>query len=403
MKEKLENPMTRKSSLRLLVAAFLLLVLIGCAPTRVGVGWAALTTVGERQNILIAYNEFIALVDPATGVQVTLLNEEGTPRVDPETNQPRQWQITGVQGAQFYGSPLRIDDNTLIAADYNGRKLFSIDEELSRVENPAGVTITGQVVADLVSDGTHLFLPFYNHSLQAINLATFRETGTVETDWTFTTDNGIWDAPLLHEDVLYFGAMNHKFYAVNADDGSAVWELDLEGAIAGTPVLYEDKLYVGSFARKIFEISLTGEILRSFDTQNWIWSSPVIQDGVLYAADMGGYVYALNITESGGETIPQKWQMKATGRGIRPSPLVTEEYVIVAGREGQIDWIDTDDGTITFTKDVQTEILSDILLIQPSEALNLSEPLVVISTLDYSRLLVAFRLNDGSESWRYNR
>jgi outer membrane protein assembly factor BamB len=409
VKEKYNIHMTRTSSpRRLVVALFLLIVVtVGCAPTRIGVSWAGLTTIGERQNILVTYNELISLVDPATGDEVTLLNEEGTPRINPETNQPRQWEISGIQGAQFYAVPLRLNDSaTLIAADYNGRKLFRVDTANARVENPAGVTIDtvgGQIVADLVSDGTRLFLPMANHDLRAIELNPFLENGTLNNDWTFETDNGIWDAPLLHEEVLYFGAMNHQFYAVNADNGSLLWEVDLDGAVAGTPALYNDKLYVGSFARRIFEISLEGEILRTYTTENWVWGSPVVVDGILYAADMGGYAYALNVEEAGGDTLPEVWKTKATGRGIRPSPLVTEDYVIVAGRDGHVDWLNMNDGTIAFMKEAQAEILSDILLIEPTEELSIPEPLVVISTIDRSKLLMAFRLSDGAQSWVYAR
>jgi outer membrane protein assembly factor BamB len=256
-------------------------------------------------------------------------------------------------------------------------------------------------VADLISDGTRVFLPLYNHDIGAIDLDALRENNTIVEDWTFDTDNGIWDAPLLHEDVLYFGAMNHKFYALNAEDGTQRWELDLEGAVAGSPVVYEDRLYVGSFARKIFEISLDGDILRTYTTENWVWGSPVVVDGVLYAADMGGYAYALDVTEAGGDTLPQVWKIKATGRGIRPSPLVTEQYVIVAGRDGHVDWLNRDNGQIAFMKEAQAEILSDILLIAPSESVSLSEPLVIVSTIDRSKLVMAFRLSDGAQTWVY--
>jgi outer membrane protein assembly factor BamB len=400
-----DTHMSRKLSLRrsLVVAALLLLVLVGCAPTRIGVSWAALTTVGERQDILVSYNDFITLVDPSTGDEVTLLNDQGTPRIDPETNQPRQWQITGIQNAQFYALPTAVSENTWIAADYNGSRLFRIDEQLARVENPAGVTIPGQVVADLVMSDDKLFIPYYNNNLQAIDLQAFLENGTISQEWEFLTDNGIWDAPLLHEGVLYFGSMNHIFYAVDADNGTELWKLNLEGAIAGTPVLHNDKLYVGSFARKIFEISLDGEILRTFTTQNWVWGSPVVQDDVLYAADMGGFAYALDVSGDEGETIPKKWEIKATGRGIRPSPLVAGDYVIVAGREGQIDWINKEDGMIAFFKNAEAEILSDILLIESTEELAIPESLVVVSTINPGKLLMAFRLSDGAQSWVYAR
>lgn len=389
--------MTKTSPLRLplLVAALLLsLTTVGCIPTRLGVGWAGLSTIGERQNILVAYNDFIVMVDPATGQEVQLLDDEGKPRIDPDSNQVRRWVVNGIQGAQFFGVPLQLDENTLLAVDYN-KRLFRINISTARIETPAGTPINSQVVADLVSDGENVFLPSYNKGMIAINV----EDGA-DVDWTMNTDNGIWSKPLLYNDTLYFGSMDHQLYAVDAADGSIKWQLELEGAVASSPVVYEDKLYIGSFARKLFEISLDGEVLNTYTTEDWIWSAPVIKDGILYAADLDGYVYALNIAD--GQFI-ENWKTKATGRGIRPSPLVTDEFVVVAGRDGQIDWLGTGNGVITIKQDVQSEILSDILLIQPSETLNIAEPLVIISTINSSQLLVAFTLNEGAKSWVYAR
>lgn len=389
--------MRKTSPLRLplLVAALLLsLTAVGCIPTRIGVGWAGLSTVGERQNILVAYNDFIVMVDPATGQEVQLLNEEGKPRIDPDTNQVRRWVVNGIQGAQFFGVPLQLDDNTLLAADYN-RRLFRINIPNARIENPNGTAINTQVLADLVSDGDNVFLPSYNKGVVAVNLE-----DSADVAWTMNTDNGVWAKPLLYNDTLYFGSMDHFLYAVDAADGTIKWQLDLEGAVASSPVVYEDKLYIGSFARKLFEISLDGEILNSYITENWVWGAPVVYGDKLYAADLDGYVYSLNI---GDGQLVENWKTKATGRGIRPSPLVTDQYVVVAGRDGQVDWLATGNGAITIKQDVQSEILSDILLIEPSEALNIAEPLVVISTINHSQLLVAFTLNQGAKSWVYAR
>ncbi len=366
-------------------------LLTGCIPQRIGVRWASLRTVGERQNILLTYSDFIVVVDPATGDEVALLNEEGTPRIDPETNQPRQWQVS-LQGAQFFSSPVQLDDNTLLAADYN-KRLFLIDIASARLQNSTGQAITGQVVAEIAEDEDRIYLPYYNRNLVAIDRETYAHL------WTVETENGIWSEPLISEGVLYFGTLDHKLYAVTAETGSVLWTRELGGAITGTPARYNDRLYIGTFDRKIYEISLEGETLNEYQADNWIWSEPAIVDGILYTADMGGTVYALRI-EDGFEEV---WKTKATSRGIRPTPLVTEEAVIVAGRDGHVEWLDRVTGAVEFVREVQAEVLSDILLIEPSESLEISQPLVVVSTIDPGKLLVAFRLNDGEPAWVYSR
>jgi outer membrane protein assembly factor BamB len=392
-KHKTFSPRMPSPRMLLVMIALLAGVLLtGCIPSRVGVRWASVRLMGEAQNILLTFADYIVIVNPATGYEIALLNEEGTARIDPETNQPRQWQVS-LQGAQFFSAPLQVDEDTLLAADYN-RRLFYVDVQNARLENATGQAIGGQVVAEIVGDDENIFLPYYNHDLVALNRETFDQV------WAVDTDNGIWSEPLLTEEgILYFGSLDHKLYAVDTADGSVLWTLELGGAITGTPALYNDKLYIGSFDRKVYEISLEGEKLNEYQADNWIWSMPIIVDDVLYTADMGGTVYALNIVDGFEEV----WKTKATGRGIRPSPLVTDEFVIVAGRDGHVEWLNRETGVIEITNEVQAEILSDILLIEPSESNELAQPLVVVSTIDHSRLLVSFTLNDGAPKWVYSR
>jgi outer membrane protein assembly factor BamB len=379
-------------TLLVIIALLAGVLLTGCIPQRIGTRWASLRLLGEAQNILLAYGDYIVVVNPATGDEISLRNPEGTARIDPETNQPRQWQVS-LQGAQFFSAPLLVDEDTLLAADYN-RRLFYVDIENARLENTAGQAIGGQVVAEIVQDDENIYLPYYNYDLVALNRETFDQT------WMVDTENGIWSEPLLTEEgILYFGSLDHKLYAVDTADGSVLWTRELGGAITGTPALYNDRLYIGSFDRKVYELSLDGEILNEYEAENWIWSMPVIRDDILYTADMGGTVYALNI-QNGFEEV---WKTKATGRGIRPSPLVTDEFVIVAGRDGHIEWLNRETGAVEITNEVQAEVLSDILLIEPNESNELAQPLVVVSTIDQGKLLVSYTLNDGQPNWVYSR
>jgi outer membrane protein assembly factor BamB len=96
------------------------------------------------------------------------------------------------------------------------------------------------------------------------------------------------------------------------------------------------------------------------------------------------------------------WKTQATNAGIRPSPLVTDDFVVVAARNGQVVWLTRETGAVEFSEDVGSEILSDIVLIEPGETLEI-EPRVVVSTVSTSRLLVAFNLSDGVQLWTYSR
>ena len=173
--------------------------------------------------------------------------------------------------------------------------------------------------------------------------------------------------------------------------------LDLGGAAPVAPVVYERQLYTGSFSRKIFKISRQGRILAEFSTEDWVWGAPAIVDGVLYAADLGGNVYALEIRE---ESFRLLWQSEVSERAIRATPVASGEYVIVAGRDQKLYWLDRDDGRTYFTRELAGEIVSDMLLLDQGAD---SEPLLAVSTLANEDALVAYGVQNGERRWTYSR
>jgi outer membrane protein assembly factor BamB len=139
----------------------------------------------------------------------------------------------------------------------------------------------------------------------------------------------------------------------------------------------------------------------------------------LYAADLAGYVYALN-----PDDLTQIWGTKAASRGIRPAPLVTDEFVVAASRDGKVYWLARETGEVVFSKEVEgrPEILSDLLLLEPTAAsedaegedgenaettpeLKIDEPMVLVATLNNSHLVVAMPLDYTSTypGWVYAR
>lgn len=392
--------MIRFASLRRLTLVTALFVLAafttGCVGSRMGVSWASVSLIGDQQNILLAYNNYVVQIDPRSGGEVQLRDEQGNIRVVPETGEPRSWDFQDNSNPQqFYTAPLALKEDKLLFANY-AKKLVEVDLIAARVDNPLGVPIFDAVVADPIADENHIYLGYVNHNLQALDI-----NSPSVVIWTFETDNGIWSEPLLVDGVLYFGAMDHYLYAVNADNGRMIWKTELGGAVASTPVLDDGALYIGSFARKVFKISQsTGEILQERAVEDWVWGSPVVRDGVVYTADMGGNVYALN-----SDDLSEKWRVKAANGGIRPSPLVTEEHVIVGARSGEVVWLDRQNGAIALegARMIGAEILGDLILVESNELRPLNEPLVIVTTVANDNLLVAYSATQGVKMWVYKR
>ena len=288
--------------------------------------------------------------------------------------------------------PIRIDDETVLVADHN-RRLLRVDSVVVEVQRSFPL-IDKVVASPLEADGI-LYVPFLNGGLSAISLEDYREV------WRFPTEAGIWAQPLLVDDMLILASIDHFLYAIDRATGQRLWSVDLGGAVASTPLLANDRLYVGSFNKSFFEISLDGAILSEYATQNWVWGTPAIdENGIVYVTDLSGYVHALDT--SGG--LRERWSAQIAERGIRAGPLVYEERVIVSSRDGKVYWLDRYDGQLINAREIddRPELLGDMLLLQPSDTLDIDEPLLLVTSVHDGRLLIAFGV-DGRQTWVYPR
>ena len=362
-----------------------------------GVSWPSvgLITINGEQNIALAYNNDVAILNPANGAPLRLINPlNGAALLDNENN-PRSWILRGSDfgGAQFYSLPIVVDDETMLVAANNGN-LLKVDSVV--VDVTRSFQLDDKVVANVLVADNRIFIPYQNGGISAYSLDDLNAPL-----WRFPTEEGIWAKPLLVGDLLIVSSVDHHLYALDRSSGQLVWALDLGGSVASTPLLANDRLYVGSFNKSFFEISLDGEILSSYDTENWVWGSPAIdENGVIYIADLSGYVHALD----SGRNLQALWSSQIAERGIRAGPMVYLDRVIVASRDGRVYWLDRRDGALINSREIDNrpELLGDMLLLEPSETLNIDVPLLIVSSVDDGRLLIAFEV-DGRQAWVYPR
>ena len=373
--------------------ALLLLLLFwvaACVPIRQESGWPVLSTLGDGDSILLTYNNKITMIDSGNGQPVRLRNADGEIRVD-EEGKARIWEFSGPEDApnQFFSKPLRLDEDNLLVLS-NTERLYEVNLARADARLEEGKELPGRVLASPLL-GEELVYVGAERTLLALD----RDSHQLR--WSFETGQSIWSQPLLLDGMLLFTSLDHNLYALDPQDGAEIWRLDLGGAAPVAPVVYEGQLYTGSFSRKIFKISGQGRILAEFSTEDWVWGAPAIVDGVLYAADLGGNVYALEIRE---ESFRLLWQSEVSERAIRATPVASGEYVIVAGRDQKLYWLDRDDGRTYFTRELAGEIVSDMLLLDRGAD---AEPLLAVSTLANEDALVAYGVQNGERRWTYSR
>lgn len=379
----------------LLLVSAALLLLTACGPVHVDPKWASISTVGDSQLIAVAFGDRLTLVDPTDGRPVELLNSEGDVRLDDQGN-PRIWEYraTDNQQTRFYAAPLQIAEDRLLVTSFD-RRLVEVDLISPDVAVGAAVTVdpNQHIVATPALDDGMIFVPLSDRDVIALDA-----DAPTEVVWRFQTRYGVWDSPVVVGDALYFASMDHTLYAVDKTTGEQLWSINLEGAIPSSPLYVDGVLYIGSFARKIFAIDAeTGEIIAQHPTTEWVWGTPAVVDGTLYAADMGGAVYALNTAEN----LSEVWTQQVSQRPIAQTPLVTDEFIIVGSRDNHVYWLDREDGSTTYAREVGGEVLAELLLIEPGEGI--TQPLVIANTAAPQELLVAFSLDDGQRLWAYGR
>jgi outer membrane protein assembly factor BamB len=396
---------------RLLMGSIVVLLAVtmtGCVGTRLGDGWAALRTIDDQQHILLAYNDRVVKVDVTkNGLPIELRDEDGNLRTDSE-GQVLTWQVMGEgdHATRFFAAPIEIEENTLMIAGYDGR-FFKVDAETSEIQrdpklfeatlNTGSGCVGDCILATPAFDGDTFFVPLMHKDLVALDAEDLVVLWRFETE--SDTEYGIWSQPVVDKGVVYFGTMDHHLYAVEAATGEELWKVNLEGALPASPLLYNNRLYIGAVGGKVYELSTNGQILSTYETESWVWSTPVINDNILYTADTGGNVYALDISNG----LKQVWKTAVAEKGIRAAPVVTDENVIVASRDGFVYWVDRGSGAKRFSEEIGAEILSDMLVIEPNEKVNLSQPLLVISTVAADKLLLALPLEGGQPIWKYPR
>lgn len=391
---------TRWALLGLVIAA--LAVATGCAPIRIGTSWAALApiTIQGQPRVMVTYNNWAVALNPANGTAAELLDVAGNVRLD-NNNQPRRWEIDGNANnlaAQFFSRPLVRDNagQAEIILPTHSLKLLVVDPDTARVDNMAGQPVAASIVADVAEDENFYFVPFESGGIVALNKQTLLEA------WRFNTNGGIWSAPVVVDGVVYFGTIDHFVFALNAADGTPAWPqpVNTEGLIGGSPLVANGFVYVGNTLDRFFKIdAATGQVVAERRLRNWVWSQPVLANDVIYVADLSGFVYAIN-----PDTLAIIWETQVSPRGIRPSPLVTENYIIVASRDGKVHWLGPN-GAKVMERQVEggPEILSELLYVPANLEAGINEALVLVATKDMGRLVVAFSEQTGTQRWSYAR
>lgn len=169
--------------------------------------------------------------------------------------------------------------------------------------------------------------------------------------WRFRTGGPVRSSPAVTSGTVYVGSADGRLYALDRRTGAERWRADAGSAVQSSPAVSGDRVYFTTRDNAIHAVDrrtgdpvwrvATGETLPfpwGYEGWDYILSSPVVVDGVVYAGSGDGGVYALD-----GATGRQLWRYRTGGR-VRSSPAVVDGVAYVGSTDGWLYALDASSG-----------------------------------------------------------
>jgi outer membrane protein assembly factor BamB len=227
----------------------------------------------------------------------------------------------------YYAPPLIIN-GVVVVGDYQNSQnvLYGLDAT-NGSEKWVFKDATDRFIASPVALGDKILAANADGHLYLVD-----QNGAKVKDWAFAAKAGIWATPVVNKNIIYVVSMDHKLYAVNAEDGNQIWASDLGASSLAAPVLGPDgMLYVATMGKKILAVEPeAGKIQWTFATQGAVWASPVLKDDTLYFGDEASKLYAINAKDG---TVA--WTGDAPGP-VLVAPAITPNGLIYACETGDV-------------------------------------------------------------------
>lgn len=232
----------------------------------------------------------------------------------------------------FEGPPTLYEDMVFATSYYAYALDVFTGQELWRSQEPVSC------VSGMTAWNGLLFIPG-QFGLTAL------DTETGEPVWFFEC-GGFWDSsPCLVDGVIYIGSLyDICLYAIDATDGSLVWQSSELGAITSTPAYHDGRVIFGTDVlpppNPVYALdSSTGAIEWEFLEPNpleddWLHGSAGIADGLVFwgdaCVDSTAFIHAVD-EETGLEI--WNYETGTSQMGIAGSPAITDGVMYIAASD----------------------------------------------------------------------
>ncbi|MBI4234420.1 MAG: PQQ-binding-like beta-propeller repeat protein [Chloroflexi bacterium] len=157
--------------------------------------------------------------------------------------------------------------------------------------------------------------------------------------WVFRTTEPLLASPVVARGRVFLATGDRRVVALEATNGTLLWETPVTGPVDASPALADGLLYVGLRDGRLLALDAeTGAIRWSFKTGNPIFSSPVVHRGLLYLSSSDGFLYGLD-----ARTGEKRWGTEIEGWTLS-SPVVGGGVVVPVSVDGRLYVVDAVSG-----------------------------------------------------------
>jgi len=247
-----------------------------------------------------------------------------------------RWRFN-VGALQSYASPSVAPDGTVYQGSDNGR-LYAINPngtEKWRYPAATSSAIDPIYTVPALDGAGNLYFGVLNSG----RLYSLTPAGTLRWIYTGATLDSS-SSPALSPDgaTVYFGGYDRLLHAVNTSNGGARWTFLLGDEVrASSPAVDSNGvIYIGAYDYKLYAINANGTLKRTWDTGDWIRSSPAISGQTLYLGSNDDKLYAFNIgTSSAGPWAQYRQNVQRTGRAFASIPEILSAPRAIAAVIGE--------------------------------------------------------------------
>jgi outer membrane protein assembly factor BamB len=214
-------------------------------------------------------------------------------------------------GSAIVGSPI-VADETVFVGNSDG-KFYALNLDLSP-KWPAPFETGDKIWSTPAVDNGVVYIGSSDHKLYAIDIESGREI------WHFETQGAILSTPLVVEGTIYIGSCDNNLYAIDAateeerraaatrEEGDSIpsreakWVFDEAGNWFWTKALfYNDEIWVGCLDHKVYAINAQNpdDFRVVLETQGMVCTPPVLIDSLnlILIGSEDGNVYAIDPQE----------------------------------------------------------------------------------------------------------